>query len=622
MTQSTTEKHEFQAEVRQILDIVIHSLYTEREIFIRELVSNAVDALEQLRHIQITEKEIFDDNLPLEINISTDDTAGTITFQDFGVGMTREELVENLGTIAHSGSRAFLKALEEGADLSQNLIGQFGVGFYSSFMVADEVSVYTHIWKAEGEHLHWSSDGSGSFEIETIEGQRRGCKIIVKLKDENKEFAQSSSVKRILEHYSAFVPFPLNLNGDRINTVQALWLRNKNEITEEEYTEFYKFQGNAFDEPMLRLHFAADAPLAINALLFVPKENPERFGLMRVDSGVGLYCRKILIDNKPEALLPEWLRFLKGVVDSADLPLNISRETMQDNSLIQKLNRLLTRRFLKLLEEEAEKRPETYEGFWSNFSVFLKEGVAVDMTHREQLAKLLRYESSVTEKGDFTSLADYVSRMKESQMEIYYLNAQNREAIESGPYVEAFKARNLEVLYLCEQIDEFVMNHLHEFDGKRFVSVDQAELDLEDVPTSAEGEPLPDADIKVLGQWFRDVLGDRVSEVGGSKRLVDSPAIVLSADKFMSPGMRRMMQSMNQDVPASVRVNLELNPRHTLIHNLFHLREQDADLAKNLAEQVFDNALIAAGLLDDPRKMVDRIYGLLEKLSSPVVEKN
>jgi molecular chaperone HtpG len=281
MSTATPQKFEFQAEIKQLLDIVIHSLYTEKEIFVRELVSNASDALEKLRHLQLTEKEVFDDNLPLEINLTTDDKAKTLTIQDFGVGMTQAELVENLGTIAHSGSKAFLKALSEGAKKDASLIGQFGVGFYSAFMVAKSVKVFTHSWRAAEPGQLWTSDGGGSYEIEESDGQRRGAKIVIELKDDCSEFSQDWRIKEILERYSAFVTFPINLNGKRLNTVQALWLRNKNEIKDEEYTEFYKFQAHAFDEPRLRLHFSADAPLAINALLFVPKENPEKLGLAR-----------------------------------------------------------------------------------------------------------------------------------------------------------------------------------------------------------------------------------------------------------------------------------------------------------------------------------------------------
>lgn len=611
MSDATPQKFEFQAEIKQLLDIVIHSLYTEKEIFIRELVSNASDSLEKFRHLQLTEKEIYDDKLTLEINVTTDDKAKTITIQDFGIGMTQAELVENLGTIAHSGSKAFLKALGENGAKNTNLIGQFGVGFYSAFMVAKSVKVYTHSWRPNEPGEVWTSDGGGSYQIEEAEGQRRGAKIVIELKDECSEFSQEHRVKQVLEHYSAFVSFPINLNGNRINTVQALWLRNKNEIKEEEYTEFYKFQAHAFDEPRLRLHFSADAPLAINALLFVPKENTEKLGLARLEPGVALYCRKVLIDPKPKDILPEWLRFLKGVVDSEDLPLNISRESMQDKSLIEKLNRVITKRFLKFLEDEAKNRADSYAEFYREFGVFLKEGAALDFTHKDQLVKLLRFESSLTEKGKTTSLDEYVARMGSEQKEIYYLVGPNRAAIESGPYLEGFKARNLEVLFCYEPVDEYVMNNVREYDGMKLTAGDHADVKLSDLP-KPEGA-LSEDDVKALTSWMKDTLGDRVAEVKPSERLTDSPVLALNADKFMSPHMRRMMKALNKEgADSPLRVNLEINPRHAVIKRLFENQKAHPEKAKLVAEQLLDNALISAGLLDDATAMIARLNKLLE----------
>jgi len=611
MSNATPQKFEFQAEISQLLEIVTHSIYTEKEIFIRELVSNASDSLEKLRHTQLTEKEIFDDKLELEINVTTDDKAKTITIQDFGIGMTRAELVENLGMIAHSGSKQFLKSLGESGQKNANLIGQFGVGFYSAFMVAKSVKVYSHSWRAAEPGHVWSSDGSGSYQIEESEGERRGAKIVIELKDDCADYAQDWKVKEVLERYSAFVSFPINLNGKRVNTIQALWLRSKNEIKDEEYTEFYKFQAHAFDEPRLRLHFSADAPLAINALLFVPKDNTEKLGFARLEPGVALYCRKVLIDPKPKTLLPEWLRFLKGVVDSEDLPLNLSRESMQDKALIEKLNKVITKRFLKFLEEEAKNRVDAYNAFYAEFGIFLKEGAAMDFAHKDQIVKLLRFESSLTEKGKTTSLADYVTRMGSEQKEIYYLVGPNRAAIESGPYLEGFKARNLEVLFCYEAVDEYVMNNVREFDGKTLTAADHADVKLSDLP-KPEGA-LSEADTKTLTTWLKDTLGERVAEVKASDRLVDSPALALNADKFMSPHMRRMMKAMNKDgADSPLRVNLEINPRSAVMKRLFETHTASPDRAKLVAEQILDNALISAGLLDDATPMVARLYKLLE----------
>jgi TNF receptor-associated protein 1 len=612
MSTTAPQKFEFQAEIKQLLDIVIHSLYTEKEIFVRELVSNASDALEKLRHLQLTEKDIHDD-LPLEIAITTDETAKTITIQDYGIGMTRAELVENLGTIAHSGSKQFLKALGEGGAKNSNLLGQFGVGFYSAFMVAKSVKVYSHSWKKDEPGHVWTSDGSGSYTVEEADGQRRGCKIVVELKDECDEFAKDWRIKEILTRYSAFVGFPITLNGKKFETVQALWLRNKNEIKEEEYTEFYKFQAHAHDAPRYRLHFSADAPLTINSLVFVPQENTEKLGFARLEPSVALHCRKVLIDAKPKDLLPEWLRFLKGVIDSEDLPLNISRETMQDKALLDKLGKVITKKFLKMLEDEAAQRADAYNEFYKEFGIFLKEGAALDFTHKDQLVKLLRFESSLTEKGKTTSLADYVSRMKDGQKEIYYLVALNREAIESGPYLEGFKARNLEVLFCHEPVDEYVFNNVREFDGKKFLAADHADVKLDDIPQ--QGEALSEAEVKDLTKWLQDTLGTQVADVKSSDRLVGSPALATNADKFMTAQMRRMLKAMKKgegDEP--VKVNLEINPRHAVIKKLAALKATDADKAELVAEQLLDNALIAAGLLEDPSRMIARLNKLLESV--------
>jgi len=613
MPTATPQTFEFQAEIKQLLDIVIHSLYTEKEIFVRELVSNASDALEKQRHLQVSEKAIYDDKLDLEINITTDDKAKTFTIQDFGIGMTQAELVENLGTIAHSGSKAFVQALGSGDQKAAGLIGQFGVGFYSAFMVAKAVRVYTHSWREAEPGQLWTSDGTGSFAIEESAGERRGCKVVIELKDECSEFSQEWRVREIIERYSAFVSFPINLNGKRINTVQALWLRSKAEIKEEEYEEFYKFQGHDSEKPRLRLHFSADAPISINALLFVPKDNTERLGLTRLEPAVALYCRKVLIDARPKDLLPEWLRFVKGVVDSEDLPLNISRETMQDRTLVEKLNRVITKRFLKFLEEEAKARPDSYADFYREFGVFLKEGAALDFTHKDALTKLLRFESSLTEKGKATSLADYVSRMGADQKEIYYLVGPSRESIEAGPYLEGFKARNLEVLFCYEAVDEYVMNNVREFDGKKLAAADHADVRLSEQPR-AEGS-LGEAETKALVAWLKESLGERVAGVRASERLVDSPALALNADKLMSPHMRRLMKAMNKEGAQSpLRVDLEVNPNHAVIKRLSELRSAAPEKAKLVAEQILDNALISAGLLDDASGMVKRLYKILESV--------
>ncbi len=610
MSTETTHHQPFQAEVRQLLDIVINSLYTDRDIFVRELVSNAADSLEKLRHLRLTETDLFQVEREPQIEITTDSEAKTITIVDYGIGMTREELVQNLGTIAHSGTKAFLQNLEAGASAAGNVIGRFGVGFYSVFMVAEKVSVFTHSWREDGEHLCWTSDGRGGYTIEEAPGQARGCRMVIQLKEEHAEFAAAGRLKTILERYSNFVPFPILLDGERVNNVEALWLKQKSEVNDEQYTEFYKFIAHAWDEPRYRLHFSADAPLVINALLFVPRENPERYGMGQTEPGVALYCRRVLIDPKPRGLLPEWLRFVKGVIDSDDLPLNISRESMQDSALVQKLGDVLTKRLIKMLETESKGDAEKYQEFYKAFSRFLKEGVAVDDRHRDALCKLLRFESSMTEPGVLTGFDEYLSRAKEGQKEIYYLTATSRAAIEAGPYVEAFKARGLEVIFFLEPIDEYVVSSLTEVGEKRLVAASSDALDLGDAPPS-EGESLSEAQTASLCEWLKETLGDSVESVRAGTRLVSSPAVALQPDGQLSPQMRAMMKAMSQDAGNAARVILEINPRHTLIRKLA-LREKGGDeLAPLVAEQLRDNALIAAGLLDTPTAMLARMEKVL-----------
>ena len=605
------KKQEFQAEVQQLLDIVINSLYTDKEIFIRELVSNAADALEKVNYTELTGNKINDPDLELQINITTDEEKKTITISDHGIGMDENELIENLGTIAHSGSKNFIKSISESSQKETNLIGQFGVGFYSAFMVSDDVEVKTKSWKENSTTLSWLSDGKTGYEIREINAENRGTSITISLREEHEEFSKNDRVKEVLESYSSFVPFPIMLNGERVNNIEALWMKSKSDISEEDYTEFYKFAAKAFDVPRYRLHFNADAPLMINSLVFVPKENPEKFGFGQIDPGVALYCNKVLIDGQPKGLLPDWLRFLKGVIDSEDLPLNISRETMQDSALIRKLNRLITKRFIKLLESEAKSNEENYNDFYEQYRHFIKEGVITDNDHRDELSKLLRFESSMTDKGTMTSLDDYLSRMKESQDAIYYQVSSDRESIEAAPYLEAFKARSLEVLFLCEPIDEYLVGNLNKYEEKELVSIDKSGLELEQI--DSEGEGLNEDSMKSLCDWMKETLGDKVNDIKSSERLVNSPAAALIPGGAMSPQMKQMMKQMNPDFSDSQNVEIELNPKHELIKKLETARKDQPELAKMIAEQLSDNALLSAGLLDESKGMVERVYDIMLK---------
>lgn len=610
---SGIETKEFQTEIRQLLDIVINSLYTDREIFLRELISNAADASEKLRYIQLSGQDIKDQDRPLEIRITPDENAHTLTIEDAGIGMTKEDLIENLGTIAHSGSKAFIQRLTESGDKKDvNLIGQFGVGFYAAFMVADKVTLTTRSYQPESQGYRWESDGRGSYSISDEQDLSRGTQITLHLKEDAWNFANPETVKRIIKQYSSFVPYPVFVNEEKVNTVQALWTKNKNEITDEEYTEFYKFIANAYDEPMFKMHFSSDAPININTLLFVPKSNLERFGFGRMDPGVNLYCKKVLIQEQAKDILPEWLRFLRGVVDSEELPLNISRETMQDSALIAKLNKVVTSRFLKFLDEQAKAEPEEFKEFWNEFNIFIKEGAANDFTHRKDLVKLLRFESSKTAEGELISLADYLGRMKEGQEAIYYVNGPSREVIEAGPYLEVFRDKDYEVIYTHEAIDDYVLNMLGEYEGKKLLSADQADLNLSEADTTEEkASKLPEEELTPFIGWLKEVLESKVTEVRESKRLVDSPAIMLSP--YGTHSMQRMMQLVNRDLNEVPPGILEINPKHSLIKRLNDLRKQEDTFAQLAAEQLFANAQIAAGIIVDPRSMVNRLNDILEK---------
>ncbi len=608
-------EYKFKAEVKQVLDIVINSLYTDKEIFVRELVSNASDASSKLRMQKLSQAcKISDDELKIEI--STDEKAGTFTIEDRGVGMTSAELISNLGTIAHSGSKAFIEALKESkGELGEGLIGQFGVGFYSVFMVAKKVDVFT---KSEAdEAAHWSCDGSENFTIESCDKPERGTKIVATLKDEYKEFSQKSRIRAIAERYSAYIDFPILIDGQKLETRQAIWLKSKSDLKPEQYEEFYKFQTHAFDKPLDWLHFKSDVPLELNALIYTPSENTERLGFGKTECEVALYCKKVLIDSAPKKLFPEWMRFAKGVIDSSDIPLNISRESMQDSGLSMKIGRVVLKRFLKHLAEMSKKDEKKFSEFTKRFGTFIKEGAAVDFEYRKELTELLRFESSLYADGAFVSLADYVGRMKPNQKRIFYACAQDRAAIEASPYLEAFAKRGIEVLFMYEPIDAFLVGNLANYQDKTFTSIDAADIELDDIPEeSKDSSPISSEDIDALKSWIKETLGnEKVSDViSDGKRLIENPAAALNADS-LTPQMRAMLKAMNPDSklpPATVK--FEINPKSEVIKNLNSLRKNAPDLAKLVLEQLFDNALLSAGLLENPRSMAKRMNEILSKV--------
>ena len=606
--------HQFQTEVRQLLDIVIHAFYSDREVFVRELVSNASDALEKLRLKQLTQTDIYEPERALRITITTDEEAGTLTIADSGIGMTQEEVVEFLGTIAHSGTKKFLEAMKESKGGTQDLIGQFGVGFYSVFMAADKVEVPTRSWQPDATPVKWVSDGQEGYELaEAAADTPRGTSILIHLKEDAKNFAKGDHTRYILSKYSNFVGFPIDFNGEHLNTVQAIWMKSKKDVKPEEYEGFYQFIAHTESKPLSYMHFSADAPIVLNSVLFVPEENPEAMGFGRCEPMVSLYCHKVLIDSKPEKLLPEWLRFLAGVVDSEDLPLNISREMLQDNSLLRKVSGIITKRFIKHLEGVAKNETETYEKFWRTFSRYIKEGVVTSWEHKDALGKLLRFESTFTEPGKLTSFEDYVSRMKENQKDIYVLYGASRSQLENSPYLDALKARGFEVGFFTEGGDQFVVESLMKFGEKEIKSIDRAGLELPPLEAQPDQPGLDEAEAEGLTTWVSETFKERFSKVSTSDRVTSAPAIALQGEGDISPEIKAYLRAMGQEIPET-HPEIAFNPHNPIVMKLAELRTQDEALATLLADQLINTALLRAGMLDDPAKLADNSQALLEKL--------
>ncbi len=606
----STESLGFQAETRRILDIVANSLYTDKEVFLRELISNASDALEKARYLSQTEATIVDSERDFEIHITCDKDKNQLIVQDSGIGMTREELIKNLGTIARSGSKEFINTVDGlgSAAAAENIIGQFGVGFYSVFMVADKVEVFSQSADANaGPANYWSSTGDGSYDVGEASEVVRGTKIILHLKEAEKTYADKNNLENIIDKYSNFVGFPIYLNTKKLNTVQAIWTLPKNEVTERQHEEFYRYISSSFDTPRYTLHFSTDVPIQIYSIFYVPDSHTEKYGMARMEPGVSLYSRKVLITPKSKLLLPEWLRFVKGVVDSEDIPLNISRENMQDSALIRRMNNVLTKKMISYFADEAKRDPEKYLSFYNEFDTFLKEGVCTDYVNKEKIARLLRYQTSLDQEGlaKQQSLDDYVSRMAVGQKAIYYLCAPNRDSALSSPYMETFKKNGTEVLFLYQPIDEFVMKNLGQFNGRKLLSIEssQAEAEHDDLQDKQKN-PIADN----LVQYFSNALASRVSQVTATERLVDSPAVIVDHE---SAHYRRMMKMMEQKDLAMPKQKLQINPEHEIMIKLHAIRNDSPEVAQLVADQIFDNALIAADILDNPRDMIPRLNKIL-----------
>ncbi len=615
-----TEALEYRTEVKQLLDILAHSLYTDREIFLRELISNASDALNRVQFELLTNQEVVDADSELAIRLKIDKEAKTLTIADSGIGMNRDELIQNLGTIAHSGAKNFIQ--NAGAEKSKldEIIGQFGVGFYAAFMVAAEVEVTARSYRPEDTAWTWSSQGDSKFTLTPSEKSNRGTTVVLKLKEDAEEFATPWRIEQIIKKHSDYVSFPIYVTQEDgsekvVNRQTALWRQSPASVKAEEYDEFYKQLTFDFESPLLHSHLVADAPVNVRALLFVPSKRDRNLFQMNSDHGLRLYSRKILIQQRNRDLLPEYLRFVEGVVDSEDLPLNVSREMVQSNPILRQLKRALTNRVyreLKNLADDAEK----YKTFWREFGVFLKEGVASDPSSHESLLDLLRFHSSkATGEESWASLKHYVERMGSEQTVIYYVLADDLKSAERSPHLDYFRAHDIEVLYLVDPIDGYMTTMLREYDGKALQNVDDADLELpkqEEKPDDGV-ERVGEAEFDQLLERVKQVLGDRITGVREAKTLVSSPCRLVSPENSFDRDLQRIRRLTEQDYELPKKM-LEVNRGHALIANLAQRMQGDSNdpLIDATVEQLFANAQLLEGIHPNPADMVARIQQLME----------
>ncbi|MGN0863766.1 MAG: molecular chaperone HtpG [Stenotrophomonas koreensis] len=634
-TESSTQTLGFQTEVKQLLQLMIHSLYSNKEIFLRELVSNAADAADKLRFEALTDAALLEGDGELAVRVSFDKDARTLTIEDNGIGMSREEAIAHLGTIAKSGTGEFIKQLSGDAKKDSNLIGQFGVGFYSAFIVADQVDVYSRrAGLPASEGVRWSSRGEGEFEVATIDKPARGTRIVLHLKDGEESFADGWTLRSIIKKYSDHIGLPIQMPVEKygedadkaddsapawetVNKANALWTRAKTDISAEDYNEFYKHIAHDYADPLAHSHNKVEGKLEYTSLLYVPGRAPYDLYQREAPKGLKLYVQRVFIMDQAEQFLPLYLRFIKGVVDSNDLSLNVSREILQSGPVIDSMKSALTKRSLDMLEKLAADKPEDYARFWKEFGQVLKEGPAEDYANREKIAGLLRFAST---KGDGdaqnVSLADYIGRMAEGQDKIYYLTGETHLQAANSPHLEVFAKKGIEVLLLTDRIDEWLMGYLTEFDGKSFVDIARGDLDLgkleseEDKKAAEEAAKNKEGLVKRLGE----ALGGNVSEVRVSHRLTDSPAILALGAGDLGLQMRQILEASGQKVPETKPV-FEFNPTHPLINKLDN--EADTDRFAELAHVLFDQAALAAGeSLKDPAAYVRRLNKLLLELSA------
>ncbi|MBG0841112.1 molecular chaperone HtpG [Ectopseudomonas toyotomiensis] len=621
----------FQTEVKQLLHLMIHSLYSNKEIFLRELISNASDAADKLRFEALAKPELLEGGAELKIRLSFDKDAKTVTLEDNGIGMSREEVIAHLGTIAKSGTADFLKNLSGDQKKDSHLIGQFGVGFYSAFIVADEVEVFSRrAGSPASEGVHWSSKGEGEFEVATVEKAERGTRIVLHLKSGEEEFADSWRLRNIVKKYSDHIALPIELpkehhgedkpaevEWETVNRASALWTRPRTEIKDEEYQEFYKHVGHDFENPLSWSHNKVEGKLEYTSLLYVPGRAPFDLYHREAPKGLKLYVQRVFIMDQADQFLPLYLRFIKGVVDSNDLSLNVSREILQSGPVIDSMKSALTKRVLDMLEKLAKDKPDDYKTFWKAFGQVLKEGPAEDFANKEKIAGLLRFASTAGEGDEQSvSLADYLGRIKEGQDKIYFLTGESYAQIKNSPHLEVFRKKGIEVLLLTDRIDEWLMSYLTEFDGKQFVDVARGDLDLGTLDSEEDKKAQEEVAKAKEGliERLKGALGEQVAEVRVSHRLTDSPAILAIGEQDLGLQMRQILEASGQKVPDAKPI-FEFNPAHPLIERLD--AEPDEDRFTDLSHILFDQAALAAGdSLKDPAAYVQRLNKLLVELSA------
>jgi molecular chaperone HtpG len=592
----------------------VFSLYQHKEVFLRELISNAVDALNKVQFESLTNSDIEDKDLDFKIDITFDKDKNKLIIEDTGIGMTKQELMDNIGTIAHSGTLDFVKKVTESSSNDKmDLIGQFGVGFYSSFMVAEEIHVHTKHYSKGSKGLLWKSTGGNNYTIEEKGKKQRGTRIELIIKGDEKEFLEKTRLNTIINQHSKFVPFPISLEGEQIESVEAIWTQPKSSLEEKDYNEFYKFFHNANEDPESYLHLSSDAPVQFNTIMYIPKANPEVYGWVKSDPGIDLYSRKILIQKGCKDLLPEYFRFIKGVVDSEDIPLNISRETIQSNIRITKIKKYIMKKLFDHLANLKKNDMDAYLKIWNSFQRNFKEGVPNEWEYRDQLSSLLLFHTSKEDKEKYTDLDQYIERMPEDQIEIYYAIGNDYDSIGRNPALEAFKKKDLEVLYFIDPMDGWTVDHLQQYKGKMFRPVEAADIKLDD--EEEKDKKIDEKDNKEaenLATYLKTIYADKIQEVKVSQRLVDSPCILVNSKDAPSIQLERMMRLQNQKADFSKKV-LEINPKSPLIKEMVRIQNTDptSEQLKVLANQLLNNMIIREGVLEDIENIVPQIHEIM-----------